>query len=398
MHGANNMKTNKSYSAAAVYLMFLVMGFTDSVGPIVAYAHEEYGLTYGIAQFISTACFLMYGLFSIPFSLWQFRAGKYRSTLFGLVMISAGFLLSLSSSVSGLSDRVCFFIVLFSMMIVGAGAVSLQVGGNPLVRTVSGHGRFASNLLFGQTVKAIGTACGFIVPATAGVLMIGGWHSLLYFCAAFSVLISAFFRLCYDRRPCEAGGSTVKPRMFGEVLSSRFGRSILIAGFLFIGVMICMSSGIPLLLRSRGFDIEGAGMFLAWGIFFLPVLAGRLSGAVLMRRIMKPGTLLLVSCILAICGLAMLLTGSICMIVAGSIVAALGLANVFPLLFSMLLECGWDESACSGLMMTTISGGAFFPLLWGFVADRLGVLYAFSVPAAAVVGLSAAVYSLLRKA
>mgnify|MGYP003594769542 CR=1 FL=1 len=53
----------------------------------------------------------------------------------------------------------------------------------------------------------------------------------------------------------------------------------------------------------------------------------------------------------------------------------LGVANIFPLVFSLTVQKYPDRSnEISGLMMMAISGGALIPPLMGLVSDSLGVV------------------------
>lgn len=74
-----------------VYLIFLVMGFGDAVGPIVSYSKEEYGFSYSLAQLLSFFGFILYGILSIPLALCQYKYGKRKILAYGLFAIFLGF-------------------------------------------------------------------------------------------------------------------------------------------------------------------------------------------------------------------------------------------------------------------------------------------------------------------
>lgn len=58
----------------------------------------------------------------------------------------------------------------------------------------------------------------------------------------------------------------------------------------------------------------------------------------------------------------------------------LGVANIFPLVFSLTVEA-YPERAneISGLMMMAICGGAVIPPIMGWIGDTAGITWSFGV-------------------
>lgn len=382
-----------------VYLIFLVMGFGDAVGPIVSYSKEEYGFSYSLAQLLSFFGFILYGVLSIPLALCQYKYGKRKILAYGLFAIFLGFCIAggilWTEIIPSSSDILCFIVLTISLLLVNAGAVALQVAGNPLVRSVSREGRFASNLLFAQSVKAVGTACGFIVPTIGAVCLAADWKVLFPFCALLSLLVWGMLVSSRREETIVESGFGRSVRIFsadsykGYVTLLRYpeNRKILFGALLFIGAVTSMSSGVPLLLEYRGHDIQQEGMFWAWSIFFFPVLIGRFLGGWILRK-STPPNLMVWSMWLALIGIVLIFIHNDVSIYIGSICVGFGFANIFPILFAVLLERNPDkEDLCSGLMMSTIVGGAIFPLIWGILADLISVAFAFTVPAVSIIYL-----------
>src|ERR1039458_4792377 len=74
---------------------------------------------------------------------------------------------------------------------------------------------------------------------------------------------------------------------------------------------------------------------------------------------------------------------------ASFVLAGLGFANIFPLVFSLAVESmPARANELSGLMVTAIVGGALLPPLMGFVADHATVQVSFLVPLAAILYVS----------
>ena len=168
------------------------------------------------------------------------------------------------------------------------------------------------------------------------------------------------------------------------LLANPYVLSMVAAIFLYVGAEVSVSAGIPLLLKDRfGIDINREGL-LGTGLFFTALTIGRFSGSVILTW-MAPKRFLVVTCLLALAGLAGLFLPSPTLAIASFFVAGLGFANIFPLVFSIAVEkMPSHTNELSGLMVTAIVGGAFLPPLMGMVADQTTVMAGFLVPIAAV--------------
>jgi len=149
------------HAALPIFLAFLTMGFGDAVGPFVGLARERFQLSNFMAQLIPFVGFLMFGLLSIPMGVFQDRKGKKFILILGLVIMLSGLIIP---TLMGLST---FPFFLVTIVLLGAGATTLQVAGNPIMRDVSPAGKYARNLTLGQFVKAIGSLSGPLIPVIA---------------------------------------------------------------------------------------------------------------------------------------------------------------------------------------------------------------------------------------
>ncbi len=88
--------------------------------------------------------------------------------------------------------------------------------------------------------------------------------------------------------------------------------------------------------------------------------------------------------ILSCIGILGLFSGSRALAIASIFVIGLGFGNIFPLVFSILIEAYPDRSnELSGLMIMMIAGGALMPLVMGFIADY-SVTASFLLPLASL--------------
>lgn len=377
--------SNKKVNTFPIFLAFLCMGFGDVVGPMVSLAKESFDLTNFAATLLPFSGFLMFGLLSIPMGIYQDKKGKKKVLLIGLSIAFIGLLLPILAGMygpivnfSGDDLQSKFYIILGSILLLGAGATILQVSGNPIMRDVSAPGRYSSNLSLGQSIKAIGSSLGFLLPPFA--LMAGMDWTLLF--PIYAVLILVTLGLTKSLNVVEIKHEDEEPASFKScmlLLKNKYVLMMVVTIFVYVGAEVSMSSGIPILLKEE-FGIEGFGLWLSWGLFFLPILIGRFSGAAILTKI-KPIKFLFATVIISIVGVLLLLFGNAVFAYSGIILVGLGFANIFPLVFSITVDHLPERAnELSGLMVTAIVGGAFIPPLMGLVADSTSILLGFLVP------------------
>jgi fucose permease len=359
-----------------IFLAFLAMGFGDAVGPFVGLARDEFQLSNAVAAMVPFTGFIMFGLLSVPMGVLQDRRGKKFVLMLGLLVAFAG----LMNASFGLTT---FSRFLLTILLLGAGAATLQVAGNPIMRDVSDEGRFARNLTLGQFVKAIGSLSGAVIPVVAARYFGASWGVIFpVYAAAIAITIVAVATLKVTEQKPDRPAATLGSCL--ALLANPYVFSMVAAIFLYVGAEVSVSAGIPLLLKDRfGIDINREGL-LGTGLFFTALTIGRFSGSVILTW-MAPKRFLVVTCLLALAGLAGLFLPSPTLAIASFFVAGLGFANIFPLVFSIAVEkMPSHTNELSGLMVTAIVGGAFLPPLMGMVADQTTVMAGFLVPIAAV--------------
>jgi MFS transporter, FHS family, L-fucose permease len=362
-----------------VFLAFLAMGFGDAAGPFVSLAKQQFSLSNFAAQLIAFSGFIMFGILSVPMGVYQDKKGKKFILILGLSTMLAGVLIP---TLAGISSFPAF---LFTVLLLGAGATTLQVAGNPLMRDVSPEGAYSRNLSMAQFVKAIGSLCGPVIPVVAARAFGVSWHVIF---PVFAVAIGIALIAAATLHPRHTGKSDRNAATLGSclgLLKNGFVLATVLAIFLYVGAEVSMSSNIPLYLKQRfGVDIEKLGL-LGTGLFFAALTVGRFSGGVVLRW-MKPRTFLRITSIVSLIGLAGLFVPSKIVATAAFVLAGLGFANVFPLIFSMAVDRMPDDAnSLSGLLVMAIVGGAFLPPLMGYLSDATGSAQTgFLVPMAAI--------------
>ncbi len=373
------------FTSAPVFLAFLCMGFGDVVGPMVSLAKESFSLSNFMAQFLPLVGLIMFGLLSIPFGLFQDRKGKKYLLVMGLILAFIGLIIPIIGGMYGPvvkfdpSSNGKFFIILFAILLLGAGATILQVSGNPVMRDVSPEGKYSSNLSLGQSIKAIGSSMGFLLPPLVAEPLGFDWTILfpIYAGLILVTLVWVLITPIHEKRDLNSRPATLKACL--KLLGNSYISIMVISIFLYVGAEVSMSSGVPILLKEK-YGLENFGLLVAWSLFFLPILVGRFAGALILR-VLPPKKFLVITVLLAVLGILMMFPGSKELAFSGIIFVGLGFANIFPLIFSITVDKFPERTnEVSGLMVTAIVGGALIPPFMGLIADHISVLAGFTVP------------------
>ena len=347
-----------------ILLAFLVMGIADAMGPMSSAVQENYQLSAVMATLLSFFVFIAFAVFSVPGGLLAARIGQKKLLLLGLGLNAIAMLIPCLIDPG-------FGLLLGCIFVLGIGTTFLQVAGNPIMRDVSAEGNFGRNLSFAQGFKGIGSsASSFIVGGTVlgsvAVLDKMGWRGVF---PIFFVLMAAAFiwvaMLKIDETkpdvPPSVGSS------LGLLKKPIFAMAVL-GIFLYVGAEVCMARFLLPLMEEMGVEKATAVKFAA-PFFFLMLTAGRLLGGAVLN-IMTPHTFFRLSAALGLLGALVLMLGNASLAIVGVLVAGLGFANIWPMLFSITVEEDPKRgSELSGLMCMAISGGAIVPLLMGKLVD-----------------------------
>lgn len=172
------------------------------------------------------------------------------------------------------------------------------------------------------------------------------------------------------------------------LLRNRFILLMVIGIFIYVGIEICLSSGVPILLSTHyGIDLKTWGL-MGNAFFFIAILTGRFLGSVVLSWV-KPRSFFKLTVAFSIFGLLLIFVDNQFVSLAGVFIIGLGFANIFPLTFSITVDSMPERAnEISGLMVTAIAGGAFIPPLMGLLADATSVRFGFIVPLAGIVFIS----------
>jgi MFS transporter, FHS family, L-fucose permease len=359
----------KPTQALPVFFSFIVMGFVDIVGVSTGYIKNDFQLTDKVAQFIPSMALIWFFFLSVPTGLLLEKYGKK-------------FILNIGMGITGLGMLIPFLHYSFPVMLVafiflGIGNTIVQVSTNPLLHDVVPTEKYSSYMSLSQFIKAICSLLGPII-ATFMAVKAGNWKLvfIVYAVTSFLAVIWLYFTTINETK-METNNASFKTCF--SLLRNKFILTMVLGIFLLVGVEVSMNSNIANFLQNRhGISLENASLGIS--IFFTSVMIGRFLGAIILQWLSARKFFVFTS-ILVIVGLILLIyspgvvTSRICIFVTG-----LGLANLFPLIFSIAVEkMPGRINEISGLMIMAIAGGAFLPPVMGFVSTKFGVSAGFLV-------------------
>jgi FHS family L-fucose permease-like MFS transporter len=332
------------------------------------------------------------------------RIGYQAAMVVALVVAGAGALLFYPAAAAA-----SYPLFLLALFVLASGITLLQVSCNPYMAVLGPPQTASSRLNLAQAFNALGAALG---PWLGGLLILSitqhqlagapplnaqqhaAWRlaelstvKLPYLGFASLLFISAFIVWRFHL-PAVA---EVQDQLADRFINGRLARSAwhyrhlvlgVVALGLYCGAEVCIGSFLVNFFGQP--DIGGlppvrAARFATY--YWTGAMVGRFIGSALLRRI-RPGTLLGFCAVVAsllVC-ITIASTGALAM---GSIILV-GLFNsiMFPTIFTLAIDgLGKYTSQGSGILFLGVIGPALLPVLQGALADRIGIHYAFVIPA-----------------
>jgi len=364
-----------------VMLCFFAMGFVDLVGIASNYVKADLGLTDAQANIFPSLVFFWFLIFSVPTGMLMNRIGRRKTVLISLIITFVSLLLPLFGET--------FLLMLVSFSLLGIGNALMQTSLNPLLSNIVSGDKLASNLTFGQFVKAIAS---FMAPYIA---MWGAMHAIPEFGLGWRVLFPVYMIIAIvavlwlgsvkiEEEPQD------KPSGFFDcirLLAKPFVLMSFLGIMCHVGIDVGTNATAPKILMERlGMTLETAGF--ATSLYFIFRTAGCFTGTFILRKISSKTFFLIgVLCMLtAMVGLFFVESKTLIYVCIALI--GFGNSNIFPIIFAQALQNMPDKkNEMSGLMIMGLFGGTIFPLAMGFASDAVGQIGAVAVMTIGVIYL-----------
>ena len=389
-----NGKGSKKYLFAFILVcsLFFLWAFLHNLNPIlIPHLKKACELTDTQSAFIDFSVYLGYFLIAIPAGLFMHKYGYKRGIIFGLALFATGYLLFIPAA----SARSYMFF-LAALFVIASGATFLETVANPYVSILGDKKTSEQRLNFAQSFNGLGAV---IAPILGGQFILSGIEhtkeelqtmsttgqlnsylqseantvkipALIMALVVIGVALLFFFtRLPEVKEPdSQAHGTEFSPK----VLRHSHVMWAVIAQFFYVGAQVGVGS---FFIRFSRFvmDMPEKRAAYWWGyIAMAGFMVGRFTGTFLMRYI-KPSKLLSLYAVINILLLTVALASKGHVAVYAVMAVPFFMSIMFPTIFALgIKELGEETKLASSLLVMSIIGGAFAPLLMGFISDKTG--------------------------
>jgi FHS family L-fucose permease-like MFS transporter len=372
-----------------VAILFGIFGFLTSLNNVlVAKLEAVFRLEHGPAMLATAAWFFAYLVFSVPAAKVIEVVGYKRTMVISLFVMVVGALLFIPAA-----NFVSFPMTLFAIFVLATGVCGLQTSANPYVSILGPEHSAPARLTLAQAVNSIGSLA---APWVAGIFILTDPKIVLdsaatahmlrgpYIAIAVALLLLGFtvmmLHLPAITMTSEAGpvaGSA--PQVERSIWSYSHTVLGMVGIFFYVGLEIALASITIQFCLAQGMT-KVATASLMVSLFYLGMMVGRLLGSAIMVWIKADKLLIL----LGLCGVVLLAAAmSTHGMVAITCLVLTGLANsiMYPTIFALgVAELGPLTSKGSGVLTIGNVGGAVIPPLFGLLADKTSIQYAFIIP------------------
>ena len=387
----------RSYLAPLVALtsLFFMWGLITSLNDIlIPHLKAAFTLNYTEATLIQLAFFGAYFVMSMPSGWLVERIGYKRGIIVGLLVAAVGCVAFYPAAAEA-----AYPLFLGALFVLASGITLLQVAANPYVTILGPQRTASSRLTLTQAFNSLGTTIGPYVGATlilaapgadaarGAIATPAGEAALVQtpYLALAAVLFVIAMLFAVLRLPAVGASETASAAKDSgretRVWSHRHLVLGVVAIFVYVGGEVAIGSLLVNFMMDPtvgGLPQQVAGQHLSyyWG----GAMVGRFVGALAMVYL-KPGRVLAFNATAAV--VLLLVAVASAGHTAMWSVLAIGLCNsiMFPTIFALaLVGLGRHTGEGSGLLCMAIVGGAIVPVIQGYFADHVGILYSFLVP------------------
>jgi FHS family L-fucose permease-like MFS transporter len=372
-----------------ITVLFCIFGFITCLNnALVPQMKSIFDLSYGKAMLTTSAFFLAYLIFSIPSSKLIEVIGYKRTIVISLFVQVVGAILFIPAA-----KMVSFPLFLTAIFVLAAGVTALQTAANPYVSILGPEHSAPARLTLAQAFNALGQAAGPLVvgwfiltdPAKVATKAAIAQTVQAPFMAIAGGLLLLGLAVMFMHLPAVTRSESYRP---GTDSAANTGRSIwsyrhtvlaTLGIFFYVGVEVTLAGiAINYFLAQGVSTPKIAGVLVSF--YWLGSLVGRFLGSWLLTFIRSEKLLT----VFGFLGVALMLVS---MFTSGPVaiwsLVFCGFANsiMFPNIFALgIAGLGPMTSEGSGLIVTACFGGAVIPPIYGALADKVGIQYAFVIP------------------
>jgi FHS family L-fucose permease-like MFS transporter len=384
--------------------LFFLWAFLHNINPVlIPHLKKACQLTDTQSSFIDFAVYIGYFLVAIPAGWFMHKFGYKKGILVGLILYGLGTILFVPAATSRSYE---FFLV--ALFIIASGATFLETVANPYITKLGPKETSEQRLNFAQSFNGVGAV---VAPIIGGMFILSGIEhtpdqlqamdpaalnayldheasavKLPYIVIAAIVLVVAILFFIIKLPEFREEESEEGESFSINVFRHRHVKWAVIAQFFYMGVQAGIGSFIVRFSKYVA-NIPEKQAAILWGsVAMVGFMAGRFAGTYFMRFI-KPAKLLaiysVICMVLLIVGIT--LTGKIAVYTV--LAVPFFYSIMFPTIFALgIKDLGEESKIASSFIVMAIVGGAFFPLVMGYISDKTGsIQIAYIVPLACLV-------------
>ena len=373
-----------------VCTLFFLWAFLHNInGILIPHLKKACQLSDTQSSFIDFAVYLGYFVFALPAGFYMHRYGYKKGILCGLFLFAAGALLALPAA-----DARNYALFLVAFFVAASGATFLETCANPYAANMGSPENPERQLNFAQSFNGLGAA---VVPFIGSRFILSGVEHTkaqldamqakgelaaylqqeansvkpVYLILA-GVLVLVAIAFIFTKLPEIKESSGAHGKEFSlAVLRLPHVRWAVIAEFFYVGAQVGVTSFVVRFSKyTAQIPEKTAGDMLGWAM--VGFMAGRFLGTFLMRYI-KPAKLLSLYAVINIGLLGVVLMGHGRVAVYALMAIPFFLSIMFPTIFALgIKDLGEETKLASSLLVMSIIGGAFVPVMMGIISDRTG--------------------------
>lgn len=391
------MKNHRKIALLTVIMMFwfTISFITNILGPLIPDIIQNFELKdLAMAGFIPTSFFLAYAVMSVPAGILIDKYGEKRVLFTGFLMPFVGTLLFANFPV--------YEVLLLSSFIIGLGMAMLQTVLNPLQRVVGGEENYAfvaelAQFMFGVASFVSPLVYTWLIQKLAPGTYQAGHHLLVDMLAAvtpdhlpwvslywvFATLLLIMLLLVvlahFPQIELKADERSGSSDSFIWLFKQKYVWLFFLGIFCYVsteqGISIFMST---FLEQYHGIDPQTVGaqcISYFWGSMTVGCLVG-----MFLLKLIDSKRLLQISGVLAMVLLVTALFAPASVSMRAFPAIGFSISMMFSIVFSLALNTvEKNHGSFAGILCSGLAGGAFGPLLVGFLADlftlRIGMLF-----------------------
>lgn len=371
-------KSNQLIPFILIVSLFFLWGLVHNLNPIlIPHLKSACALSDFQSALIDASFFIAYFVFAIPAGLYMSYKGYKQGIVLGLLLFATGAFLFIPAA-----NYVSFNFFLIALFVIAAGLTFLETAANPYVTVLGDKSSATVRLNLAQSFNGLGA---FIAPLLGGLFILSDTQKSIaaqaavvqtpYIIIGLVVFVVAIF---FAKVKLPEIADSVKPMPWQTALKHKPLIAGIVAQFFYVGAQVGVSSFFIRYLNNV-FQISQQKAAFYLSLAMVLFMCGRFIGTYLMKYI-NPLKLLM---IFAICNLVLLTT-----VVLSSPFSIIALISVpffmsimFPTIFSLSIEhTGAFTKQASSLIIMSIVGGAFIPLIMGAVSDEYGITWSYLIP------------------